>query len=445
MTEIGHAIEADTTVHDKEASENSTATDRIELAEEESEHDVLPNGGYGWVIVFSLLGLNACTWGINTTYGVFTSYFLEHNYYNAKQLDYAWVGGLSAAFAVSQGPLSNFLVRRFGIHVPMLIGAVAVGMGQIGSGLTSSFGPFLVCQGLVFGLGMGLILVPSQPILAHWFDRRLSLAQGIAQAGSGVGALFFSNITPLILDKLGVKKTYLINGCISLGVLIPCVLLMKGRHKAVGAKSAPMQLNFFWHPGYKYYLVWAFLCSESQSKCQLTPSDGILYCNLHPRLVLHQWSRLHPSTRRSNPIHPRSWSDHRTTSLGRTSRSRRSHEYGDGIVHHLRYRHTSDVDARTVVRGHGGVCLDLRRYKWHNPQRMYTSLGVSGRRARFRLRPLNLLDDFGHPESLGPGVCHHARRLLQESAGQERTGRLCYLYRVLWWIVPRRCSGIGRV
>lgn len=60
---------------------------------------------------------------------------------------------------------------------------------------------------------------------------------------------------------MGVKKTYLINGCISLGVLIPSVILMKGRHKAVGANSAPLQLSFFWHPGYRYYLIWAFLAS----------------------------------------------------------------------------------------------------------------------------------------------------------------------------------------
>jgi MFS family permease len=106
------------------------------------------------------------------------------------------------------------------------------------------------------------ILVPSQPILAHWFDRRLSLAQGIAQAGSGVGALVFSNTTPLLLHHLGVKWTYIINGCISMAVLLPAAFLMKGRAKSVGAKNAPLQLDFFWHPGYRYYLVWAVLTSK---------------------------------------------------------------------------------------------------------------------------------------------------------------------------------------
>lgn len=47
-----------------------------------------------------------------------------------------------------------------------------------------------------------------------------------------------------------------------MAILFPSILLMKGRHKAVRAKNAPLQLNFFWHPGFKWLLLWAFLTSE---------------------------------------------------------------------------------------------------------------------------------------------------------------------------------------
>jgi hypothetical protein len=183
MVEIAHAIEAATTLDDDTAkhahahshshahahtypaekvpstSEDTKATTTVSdiEAKEDSPVDELPNGGYGWVIVVCLLGLNACTWGVNTTYGVFSSYFLEFNYYSASQLDYAWVGGLSAAIAVSMGPPANWLVRRFGIHIPMVLGALGVGLGQCFAGICTSFGPFLACQGIVFGIGMGFV------------------------------------------------------------------------------------------------------------------------------------------------------------------------------------------------------------------------------------------------------------------------------------------------
>jgi MFS family permease len=227
--------------------------------EEEKEIDELPNGGYGWVIVVCILALNACTWGVNTTYGVFSAYFLQNDYYGGTQLDYSWVGGLSAAIAVFQGPLANWMVRRFGFKIPLYLGAVCVVLGQCMAGVATNFAGFIICQGLIFGIGMGFVLVPSQPLVAHWFDKRLSLAQGIGQAGSGVGALVFSNLTPVLLHKLGVKWTYVINGCICMALLFPAVFLLKGRHKAVQARSAPLEFKWFWHPGYRWLLLWAFL------------------------------------------------------------------------------------------------------------------------------------------------------------------------------------------
>lgn len=57
------------------------------------------------------------------------------------------------------GPPANWMVRRFGIRIPMLMGAIGVGLGQCLAGICTSFGPFLVCQGLVFGVGMGFVSV----------------------------------------------------------------------------------------------------------------------------------------------------------------------------------------------------------------------------------------------------------------------------------------------
>lgn len=99
---------------------------------------------------------------------MFTAFFLQHNYYGATQLQYAFVGGLSAAFAVLQGPLANYMTRKFGYKVPLLVGAVLCALGQCLSGITTNFGAFIATQAVVFGLGMGLILVPSVRALIVW-------------------------------------------------------------------------------------------------------------------------------------------------------------------------------------------------------------------------------------------------------------------------------------
>jgi hypothetical protein len=113
--------------------------------------------------------------------------------------------------------------------------------------------------------GLGLVLIPSLPLLAHWFDTRLALAQGLAAAGSGLGGLVLANTTRAALEnpRLGVKWALIINGGISAAVLFPAIALLRGRHKAVGARSAPYEAKWFVHPGFVWVLLWAFFASKS--------------------------------------------------------------------------------------------------------------------------------------------------------------------------------------
>ena len=64
--------------------------------EEEIAVDKPPDGGYGWVCVACTFFINAHTWGINSSYGVFLAYYLASDYYpGASALEFAFIGGLS--------------------------------------------------------------------------------------------------------------------------------------------------------------------------------------------------------------------------------------------------------------------------------------------------------------------------------------------------------------
>nr|ODN89420.1 hypothetical protein L203_02130 [Cryptococcus depauperatus CBS 7841] len=220
------------------------------------------DGGYGWVIVGCMIAMNAGTWGVNTTYGVYSSYYLQNNYFSGgTTLGFAWVGGLSVATALLCGPLSNYLSRIFGFriaHNPL--GTIGIVLGQCMAGICHSFATFLVCQGIVFGFGLGMIMVPAQPLMAHWFHKRLALAQGLATSGSGVGGLVLSNTTRILLEHLSVKWALIINGCISGVLLVPSLILLRGRHKAIGARQAPLELKWLWHKGFIWVWLWGAFC-----------------------------------------------------------------------------------------------------------------------------------------------------------------------------------------
>ncbi|GAB7324255.1 hypothetical protein MBLNU13_g07606t2 [Cladosporium sp. NU13] len=267
---------------EKQASSNVRATsDRGNAAlhiEDESISSP-PDGGYGWAIVVAILFLNAVTWGFNTSFGVYLSHYeAQSTFANTTPLMYSLVGSLSVAVALLCAPLANILTTRFGHRIPMLI-------GQCMAGLCITFGTFIVCQGLVFGIGLGLVsyderwyrigfvsaynvfpyqtLVPSQPLLAHWFDRKLSLAQGLANAGSGLGGVILSNTTRLLIDGLSVKYSLIVNGTISAGVLVPCILVMKPRLRDSGARSEPLQVSWLFHRGFVWVWIWGALAMMS--------------------------------------------------------------------------------------------------------------------------------------------------------------------------------------
>jgi hypothetical protein len=60
---------------------------------------------------------------VNTTYGVYSAYYLEHNYFEGgSTFRYAWVGGLSVAVALLAAPIANLLIRTIHFRVPLVFG-----------------------------------------------------------------------------------------------------------------------------------------------------------------------------------------------------------------------------------------------------------------------------------------------------------------------------------
>lgn len=110
--------------------------------------------------------------------------------------------------------------------------------------------------------------------------------QGLANSGSGLGGLILSNTTRLLIDRLSVKYSLIINGAISAGVLTPCILLMKPRQKESGARSEPLQVSWLVHRGFMWVWIWGGLASKvtASESSQLLQTDHILVMSFYVAL-----------------------------------------------------------------------------------------------------------------------------------------------------------------
>ncbi|KZS88638.1 MFS general substrate transporter [Sistotremastrum niveocremeum HHB9708] len=218
-----------------------------------------PDGGYGWVVAVCQFFINFATWGYASAYGVFLSFYRETNFFpGATDIEFALIGGLLLSVAFLTSPLSNFLSKTYGFRIPMSVGVVIFTLGQIFAGLSTKIWQLFLTQGVMFGLGVGLVYMPTLPVLTQWFNKRRGLANGLASGGAGAGALVISILTRNNIQKLSLKWAFIINGLIAFALLTPSVLLMKTRVHATGAKFEPLQPRWLWHKGYAFVLLWFF-------------------------------------------------------------------------------------------------------------------------------------------------------------------------------------------
>lgn len=124
--------------------------------------DSPPNGGYGWVCVLCCFWINAHTWGINSSYGVFLQFYLDNDHYpGASALQFAFVGGLSISMALLVSPAATTTTRLYGTRVTLLIGVFFETLALIGASFAHEIWQLFLSQGICFGWGMGYLFVGS--------------------------------------------------------------------------------------------------------------------------------------------------------------------------------------------------------------------------------------------------------------------------------------------
>ena len=227
--------------------------------EEPEAVDEPPDGGYGWVCVACTFFINAHTWGINSSYGVFLAYYLEKNYYpNATAIEFAFIGGLSISQALAISPLATYITRVYGTRTTLLLGVLLEVVALIGASFTHQVWQLFLSQGLCFGFGMGFLFVGSVGIVPQWFTKKRSLANGIGTAGSGLGGMMYSLATNAMIDSLGVEWAFRILGILACGVNVVCALLIRDRNKQVGSIQLAFDYTLLKKPEFLLLLGWGF-------------------------------------------------------------------------------------------------------------------------------------------------------------------------------------------
>jgi hypothetical protein len=112
----------------------------------------VPDGGYGWVVIFACSVLTF--WFIGTTYswGIIQAALVEQKLSSPSTISF--VGSLTCASISVLALVNARLIRRIGARNTALLGVGFLGSGEILSGFTTrNVGGLFFTAGVVMGLG----------------------------------------------------------------------------------------------------------------------------------------------------------------------------------------------------------------------------------------------------------------------------------------------------
>jgi MFS family permease len=170
----------------------------------------------------------------------------------AVQLEFGVArGGASLPFTLTTigfgvgGVLMGRISDRFGIVVPVLIGAGALGIGYVLAALAGGLWQFALAYGLLIGtLGSAATFVPLMADISRWFERRRGIAVALCASGNYVAGAFWPPLVDYLIRTMGWRSAHIAIGGLCVLVMAPLALLLRAPAPVRPAHAANLVSRF---------------------------------------------------------------------------------------------------------------------------------------------------------------------------------------------------------
>jgi MFS family permease len=183
---------------------------------------------YGWYITVAGLISYALGYGARYSFSVIFPSLLD---------EFKWPRDITAAMLSVHilvygfiAPVAGYLVDRTGPRKTMVSGAVLLSAGLALSRWGNEPWHFYLSFGVLSGAGLCLMgSVPFTTVIRNWFERKRGLALSLIFFGSGGAFALYPAVAGLI-QHIGWRNTFLVEGFVLAGVMIPLFVLIVRYH-----------------------------------------------------------------------------------------------------------------------------------------------------------------------------------------------------------------------
>lgn len=178
-------------------------------------------GLHGYLTVLGAFFALFAAFGQSMAFGSFQLWYSQNQLVDYTASDISWIGSVQLwVFFISGG----FIGRLFDAYGPTLLlaaGTVILTFSLMMTSLATKYYELILAQGIVFGIGFGLLFFPSMSATATHFTKNRATALGVAVAGSSVGGVVFPIMLQQLFNKVGFGWAVRISAfvCLACGII----------------------------------------------------------------------------------------------------------------------------------------------------------------------------------------------------------------------------------
>ncbi|TVY52466.1 Aspyridones efflux protein apdF, partial [Lachnellula cervina] len=154
------------------------------------------------------------TWGYINSFSIFQEYYTTQ--FQQSPSSISWVGSLQIFLTLFLGTFAGIALDAGLYRVVLFVGPLLQLIGIFLTSISTKYWHLLVLQGIVQGLGDGLIFGPTITNISTYFSKKRSLALAIVASGTATGGIVIPIIAQQLLPRIGFPWTIRVLGFVVL-------------------------------------------------------------------------------------------------------------------------------------------------------------------------------------------------------------------------------------
>lgn len=183
---------------------------------------VIPNGGWGWMVVFGAAMANMLNQSLVSLFGLIFGEELQQMGHGTTGV--ALVMNINSMVTNFSGLLTGWALLRYSARQVTIVGVMCTTVGMIAASFATNIAELIITYSVLTGLGLGLIMPATFLAINSYFTDQRSHAVGISMAGTGIGQMVMPQVVRYLLDAYGYRGTTLIIGAMSLNGVVGALL-----------------------------------------------------------------------------------------------------------------------------------------------------------------------------------------------------------------------------